>query len=763
LVEANFGGCASNYQTLYEKMTWLYCGIILLGSCLLFLVQPMCAKMLLPLVGGTPAAWNTCLVFFQAGLLGGYAYAHAVPRRIGVARHALLHLLLLIMAFFTLPISLPDEVREGWHPVAWLLASLAVSVGLPFVLLAAGAPLVQQWFVAQHRVSPRDPYFLYAASNLGSFLALGLFPFVLEPNWSLSEQSEVWKFGFLAYTVLLALCLPLRSHLPNPPLGGERPVRKGKPTAPEDRTTSRWERARWIMLALIPSSLLLSVTTHLTTDLAAIPLFWLIPMGIYLVSFILVFAREPVSRATKPALAAFVRWLPMVVVVIVFVMLSEATQPLLLVMGLHLLAFFWLAVVCHGELSRSRPPPKQLSSFYLCLAFGGVLGGVLNALAAPLLFSGLYEYPLMIALACLFGLDNASKPACADWGWSAGIGVLTVILVMTFQSQWFVPLAPGPVAVAAIFGFPLLLCFVMQRRTARFALGIGAVLLSSGLYDGIHGSADYRERSYFGIHRVTEKDGFRQLIHGDTVHGQQSLDRQKRRLPLTYYAHTGPVGDIFRSFQDDPRLLRVGVVGLGTGSLAAYSQSGQEWTFFEIDPSVKHIAENPKFFTYLDQAQGKMHIDLGDARLQLRKSQQTFNLLIVDAFVSDAIPLHLLTREALSVYLGRLEPRGLLAFHISNSYVDLEPVLANLAADESIDGVAYVRQHRPGNKERDEGVMASDWLVLGRQLDDLKPLLERSSWRPARRRPEWRVWTDEASNLYQVLRFRDWWLARDDL
>jgi spermidine synthase len=707
-------------------MTWLYSGTILLGSCLLFLVQPMCAKMLLPLVGGTPMAWNTCMVFFQVGLLCGYAYAHALP-----ARFALLHPALLIAAFFLLPIRLPSEMPDDWHPVAWLLASLTMSVGLPFVLLAAGAPLVQRWFVARH--PGRDPYFLYAASNLGSFLALGLFPFVLEPYWPLAMQSEIWKYSFLAMTALLAFCVPMRFNQPDAQASGS-------PT-PTQSLRFGWEHVRWIILAMIPSSLLLSVTTHLTTDVAAIPLLWLIPMGLYLLTFAIVFAHQQwVPRW------ALLRYLPLVVVVLVFVMLSEATQPMPLVMGVHLFAFFWLALVCHGELSRTRPDAEHLTIFYLCLALGGVLGGALNALIAPLLFPALYEYPLMIVLACALGMNAELFPTRDDWLFAAGLGVATVVIVLFLQS---LALSPGPISVAAMFGLPLIVCYAMHQQATRFTLGLIAILLASGLYHGIYGASAYRERSYFGIHRVTKIDGFHRLVHGNTIHGQQ---RESSGLPLAYYAKSGPIGDVFHAYHSDPRLRNVGVVGLGTGSLAAYSQLGQDWTFFEIDPSVKRIAENPKLFTYLRDAEGHIRIELGDARLRLQKTPQKFGLLVVDAFGSDAIPVHLLTREALDVYLDHLEPDGILAFHISNHYLDLEPVLANLAADRNC--VAYLRQHEPTAEEKVEGIMSSHWLVIARREDDLKPLLKNADWRPAKARPDLAVWTDDYSNLLSVFRWR---------
>ncbi len=715
-------------------MTWLYSAAILLGSCLLFLVQPMCAKMLLPLMGGTPAAWNTCMVFFQTGLLAGYAYAHALPRWFGIRTHGLLHLLLLAVAFFTLPIRLPDEVPDGWHPVLWLLAALTWSVALPFVLLAAGAPLVQRWFVCRTLLTPRDPYFLYAASNLGSFLALGIFPFILEPFFALPEQSDIWRFGFLALIALLPFCVPWRAF-PSPSADrGTLPTLAGR-SGSEIRASTR---VRWIVLALIPSSLLLSVTTHLTTDIAAIPLLWLIPMGLYLLTFTIVFSQQKILPQ-----AFFVRWLPLAAIVLLITLLSEANDPLPLVMGLHLAGFFWLALTCHGELSRTRPAAEHLTDFYLCLAVGGVLGGALNALVAPLVFPGLWEYPLMIVLACAVVPAGALRPARQDWLWAAAVGAVSAALMLTL-SHWL------SLSAAAV-GASLLLCYLLHKHPARFALGIAAVVLASGLDPGVHGTRVYRERSYLGIHRVTELNNMHRLVHGNTVHGQQSLDPERRREPLTYYSRIGPIGDVFRALDGDPRLQNVGVVGLGTGSLAAYAQKGQEWTFFEIDPSVQRIAEDAKLFTFLrDAGRGGDVIDVefGDARLRLKKTPHKFGLLVVDAFGSDAIPLHLLTREALAVYLDHLEPNGLLAFHISNRYVDLEPVLANLANDASC--VAVIRS----GQEKDRGIMPSDWLVIARHAEDVRPLMEVNGWRYAKARREWKVWSDDFSNLYQVFRWR---------
>ena len=729
-------------------MTWLFCSAILLSSCLLFLVQPMCAKMLLPSLGGTPAVWNTCMVFFQTGLLLGYVYAHYAPRWLGVGRHAILHIVVLILAFFTLPIRFPDEVVSDLHPVLWLLAVLTVNAGLSFVLLAGSGPLLSRWFVYKTWSTPRDPYFLYAASNVGSFLALGLYPFILEPAFSLPQQSSLWRFGFLALTALLMFCIPISApsawqSVPGPTLSAASLTYK--------------DRTRWIILAMIPSSLLLSVTTHVTTNIAAIPLLWLIPMAIYLLTFTLVFASKPPIPQS-----VLIRWLPFVVIVLSIVMLSEASEPLWLALGLHLLGLFWLAMLCHGELSRTRPAAVHLTDFYLCLAIGGVLGGVISALIAPLVFPDLFEYPLMIVLACLFGRPDAGPFRRSDILWAAGLAGLTALLIVALQSGWFIRLQPGMVGGVVVFTVPLIICYTMQEHATRFAFALAGVLLASGLYHGIYGALQYRERSYFGIHRVTETEGFRRLVHGNTIHGQQTLvpdPRTHRHLPLTYYAQEGPIGELFQTYQNDPRLKQrlkhVGLVGLGIGSLAFYAQPEQEWTFFEIDPSVKRIAEDPALFGFLHEARGTIHIDLGDARLRLNQSPHKFGVLVVDAFGSDAIPVHLLTQQALQVYLDHLQPDGVLAFHISNRYVDLEPVLAALAREARPSLACYLRADLAiSDAAKQQGVFASVWVVLAREESDLEPLVRNAAWRRAQTRPGVKAWTDDTSNLFQVFRWR---------
>ncbi|MCI0640064.1 MAG: fused MFS/spermidine synthase [Gemmataceae bacterium] len=753
-----------------------------LSAFLLFWVQLLSAKMLLPALGGAPAVWIACMVFFQAGLLAGYANAHWGPNRLGLRVHALIQLGLFGLAFALLPIALGEDAPVG-EPFPWIMATLTIWVGLPFFVVASMAPLLQRWF---HLAYPeRNPFALYAASNLGSFAALVLFPFVIEPGLNLEEQSEVWRGGFAALACASAACawLALRGrngrtelHAPGFSRGGEvqvnspRPqVGEGQVNSPRPRGGEGWGvRGRWLLLALAPSSLLLSVTSYLTTDIAAVPLLWVIPLAIYLLSFSIVFSAHGLKAHWLLA-----RWTPAVILILLILLFTEATEPVGLVMGLHLLGLFWLALLCHGELVRTKPDPRHLSSFYLWIALGGALGGLFNSLVAPWLFPSFTEYPLILILVAWLrpthlevgnvvgtlrvpSADNGTRsvPATllpADLIWAVLPGIAAALLVWLIQGRNWID--PGPVQAAALFGGPLVLAFLSSERPVRFAIGLAGILVASGFYHGVHGRTAFQKRSFFGVHRVTEQDGFRQLIHGNTIHGKQSLDPARRDEPLTYYTRTGPIGQLLGKLRGDARLRRVGLVGLGTGAMASYPTMGERWTYFEIDPTVVHIARDSGLFTYLQEKEDRVGIVLGDARLRLEESQETFGVLVIDAFGSDAIPVHLLTREALSIYMDRLEENGILVFHISNRYLDLEPVLANLAHGRSPQLYCAVNEDLSVSAaEIKAGKSASVWLAMARPGANLPQLLS-AYWRPARGRPDLPVWTDRYSNLFAVFRW----------
>lgn len=731
-------------------MVWLFGLTLFLSSALLFLVEPMIGRLILPLLGGTPAVWNTCLVFFQAVLLGGYVYAHALPSWLGERRHALLHVVLLFLPLIFLPIALPRDWTppEESSPVFWVLGLLLVSIGLPFFLVSTSAPLLQRWFAGSHHPSSSDPYYLYAASNLGSLTALLGYPLLVEPLLSLAGQSRLWTAGYLVLLLLTAGCAMWfwKSAAPAPTKNlSTEPHRPAPPAAKR--------RLHWLLLAFVPSSLMLSVTTYLTTDIAAYPLLWVLPLALYLLTFVLAFARK---QWISPHFLA--RWMPAVVLVVFLVLLSEATEPILLLLALHLLGLFWISLVCHTTLAQDRPPSEHLTEFYLWLSLGGVLGGLFNALVAPLLFSSIAEYPLVLVLACLLRPAPAQTPRLLDVALPLGVGALTLALIWSGQT---LHLEPGPISIGWMFAAPLVVCYTFLERPLRFGLGVGALMLAASAYSGVHGRTLYRARSFYGVHRVTldPTGSYHVLVHGDTIHGQQSIAPERACEPLSYYSRTGPIGAVFQALQGDERLQRVGVVGLGSGALACYAEPGQHWTFYEIDPAVVSIARDSGQFTFLTCGAVQPDIVLGDARLQLARSTEHYGLLVLDAFSSDAIPAHLLTREALRIYLDHVDAEGILAFNVSSRYLDLESVLANLAGHAEPPLVCFAQQDLAvGPTDRQLGKSPSHWVVMARRREALTKVLRRGNWHQVRPRADRAVWTDDYCNLLSVLR----WRTRED-
>jgi spermidine synthase len=749
-------------------------GVTLFASAtLLFLVEPMIAKMILPKLGGTPAVWNTCMVFFQAALLAGYGYAHASTAWLGVRRQALLHAGLLFLPLAVLPIA----VSDAWtppadaNPVLAVLGLLAVAVGLTFFVISASAPLLQKWFAGTGHASARDPYFLYAASNLGSMIGLIAYPAVIERYLSLRTQSQLWTRGYLIYALLTALCAFV---LWRSPALDEKAQAVETPRGADAAPLTIWSRLHWIILAFVPSSLMLGATTYMSTDIAAIPLIWVMPLALYLLSFILVFSRLPQFVHTLMVLV-----LPVLVLLQLFLKYAGMTRQIPVLFGIHLLTLFAAAMVCHGELARRRPAPRHLTEYYLWMSFGGVLGGLFNALVAPMIFTTVVEYPLVMMLACLLmpRIDESTgfvartfdrflawfvdrqvvqdwrkrqvTPRVLDFWLPILLGLFTFGLLFRVSSPagteavtWLQGhlrrleywLGAGDhfsdytrFAAGVQFGVPVLLCYLFVSRPIRFGLGVGAVMLAGALYSArTDDDVIYRDRSFFGVLKLeTEQVGdvtYHRLIHGTTAHGMQRVDADGKPVhncePLTYYHRTGPIGQLFAALQKENQNRPLAFIGLGTGTLASYGAPGQEVTYYEIDAAVERIALNPNYFSYYQDAKDRgVHLNIvkGDARLSLRDKAPDghYRLIIVDAFSSDAIPVHLITKEALRLYRDKLAPDGIVAFHISNRYLDLRPVLANLAEDA---GMAAIIQH--DDSEKEVGKYATEWVLLaGREAD----------------------------------------------
>ncbi|MGH9145114.1 MAG: spermidine synthase, partial [Vicinamibacterales bacterium] len=567
-------------------------------------------------------------------------------------------------------------------------------------------------------------------------------PGMLEPALTLRHQSVLWAVGYIGFTVLTAACAA-RVWRAERTLPGSS-VAAADPMPPPALLT----QARWVLLAFIPSSMMLGVTTFLTTDIAAVPLLWVLPLSVYLLTFVLVFAH----RTFVPH-ALMVRLLAIFVLPLITLTVFDSRLPGGGQLALHLLTFFLAAMVCHGELARTRPGSDHLTVFYLCLAVGGVLGGILNAILAPLLFRSIVEYPLMIVLVCLMRPTlRALKPSprWLDLGAPVVLGLVTLGMMRLFNGAD----SKNIFALIAVFIVPALTCFSFRHRPVRFAAGVAALILASTAYLSAHQAVLYRGRSFFSAHRIVmdEHQQFRLFVHGGIVHGSQSVDTERRREATAYFHRTGPIGQVFEATTATPGR-RVGVVGLGIGSLAAYGRPGENWTFYEIDPAVAEVAKDSRYFTYLTDSPARTEIVLGDARLSLRRAANgEFDLLILDAFSSDAVPVHLLTREALDLYLSKLAPGGILAFNISNRYVELKPLLGDLAGNVGLVALAQ-DDLRLKPEQIEHGKYASRWLIMARDASRFGGVNLDARWRVVTSRSRPVIWTDDFSNLLSVFKW----------
>jgi hypothetical protein len=721
-------------------MPALFRAAILLNAFLLFLVQPMFAKMALPLLGGSPAVWTTCMLFFQAALLLGYLYSHLSTQLLGVRRQVILHCLLLILPLLLLPVGIAGDTRPPAvaAPAGWLLVLMAGSIGLPFLMLSTTAPLLQRWFAVAGSRPGADPYFLYGASNAGSLAGLLLYPAVIEPLLPLRLQQEWWSAGYILTAALLVGCAALTFRAAG--------IENVNPAVRSEAPPSTGLRVRWILLAAVPSGLMLAVTFHISTDIAAVPLLWVVPLALYLSTFIIVF-----SAAAAPVVAAARRALPLVLLPLVLLLIAQVSAHLWFVIPLHLAAFWLLSLLCHAELARTRPAPSHLTEFYVWLAAGGMAGGFFNTFVAPGLFVSVGEYPLLIAAACLLMAEPAAFRDLAAKRRLAVLPVLGGAIAATVLAVGAMFYAPSEMLLPFL-GIAAVLCFAVSRHAASFALGI-ALLLAAGTLSSNRAWGDvlYTERTFFGVYRIASAAEGRlvSLFHGTTLHGSQLAEQRAAPEPLSYYHRGSPIGDVFAALHDRPAQ-SVGAVGLGVAALAAYVRPGQSWTFYEIDPTVERIARDARYFTFLETCGSTCRVVIGDGRLSIRFSAEKHDIIVLDAFSSDAIPVHLLTREAIDEYLGTLRDDGVLAFHISNRHFDLEPVLSRVAADRGL--ISFVRQAAIAGAQ-ELGHLASRWVVMTRNAEVLSPLASDPNWKTTATDGK-RVWTDDFSNVWSALELR---------
>ena len=745
-------------------MLALFVGALFASATLLFCLEPMVARMILPLLGGAPSVWVTCMLFYQAALLAGYGYAHAAVTALGTRRQAAVHLFLVLLPFLVLPIVFAPADTAAWPPgetpIFRLLLLLTTRIGLPFFVLSTTAPVLQKWFSAAGHERGKDPYFLYAASNLGSMLALAAYPLLVEPNLGIAAQRRAWSFGYGILVFLVAACagvLFVRSRAAaaaGPAEGKGTSAQEGDGGAGdgEEREVlpvTPMRRLGWVALSFVPSSLLLGVTDYVTTEIVGVPLFWVLPLAVYLGTFILVFSRRPLLRHSL-----VVRLSAIPITVAVLIMATGLNHPSWLIIVVHIGMLFFAAMACHGTLAEQRPATSHLTEFYLWISVGGVLGGIFNGIVAPLAFHTILEYPLMITAAALCrtrSFEATPEERRMDVLMPVGLFALTAGLVFATRAANVSGLGGDEL----VFGLPLFANYIGRDRPIRFGLGIGAILLASSFYDARIGKVVFADRSFFGELRVSEdSDGvFLQIVHGTTIHGRQFIDPAKKKKPLGYYHPTSGVGQLFEMYAASPPTLEVGVIGLGAGTLGAYARPNEHWTFYEIDPMVARVAEDPRYFTYLHDAfpdPSKKHIELGDARLRLKDApDHGYGILVLDAFSSDAVPAHLLTREALALYRSKLAPGALLAAHVSNRHIDLRPVFANLAHDAGL--VALTRAEHVSEEEIADGKLPSRWIAVGTAGSAIDALLHDDRWVKLEPDPSHPVWTDDYSSLLGIL------------
>lgn len=739
-------------------MTILYTLTIFTSAFLLFLIQPMISKMLLPYLGGSPAVWNTSMMFFQILLLLGYGYAH-LSGRLGSKKQWLLHLAVLAPALAWLPIAAKTDLGfdSALHPIPFVLLSLLLSVGLPFFALSATAPLIQSWLAHTNHKDAANPYFLYSASNIGSLLALASYPLIVEPMLVLPAQAKLWSALFVLLAALITGCgWLMRRHY--------APAAVTRDNSPPPTTN---QKLHWVVLAFFPSSLLLGVTTYITTDIASLPLFWVIPLAIYLLTVILAFARMPLM--VDRAFNAQIVLVPLVLMALVF-KINFLTQVLIL----HLFAFFALCMGCHGMLARSKPSAKYLTGFYFWMSLGGMLGGVFNALIAPIIFTEPIEYPLILILTLLTRpllgsyanpdrekkLDLIIPAAFMAFLWLAfrlGDKLLdtyaaSIVEATRLSQHGVVTVSLTQVLVVLLYLFLMLAVWLTHKRPLRFTLIILAFVLAVPLAKatGGHqpaGKVLYSERNFFGVNRVFDWPPLnaRLLMHGTTLHGIQSLEAARRLHPTSYYPQLRAVVE---HLPPDIRHLPAAGLGLGIGTIACFGQKGQPFDFYEIDPAVAAIAQNKEYFTYLSDCPPAAHVTLGDGRLKIAEAPDAhYGLIVIDTFSSDAIPMHIITREALAIYVSKLAPGGVMAFNISNRHLNLLPVMDALAQDAHLVAMSKSNMH-----PKDKLAMPSLWVVMARDTKDFGGLAsDDKEWKGLAGAHPVSVWTDNFSNILGTL------------
>lgn len=720
---------------------------VFLSAGLVFLIQPLFARLLLPEFGGAPSVWNTCTVFFQTTLLLGYCYTWLSTKWLSPKKQIVVHCSLLLLTLAQLPVGLQllEADVATTSPALRLLIMLTLSIGGPYFAVSTTTPLLQHWFSSSRHRFASDPYFFYSISNCGSILGLLAYPFVVERLFDLDSQGLTWSIGYGTLVGLTILCgvltaRELRTRVVSSPDNCSGETLRGEASSSSPNLAARpmtsLRRLRWVMLALVPSAMMLAVTTRITTDVAAVPLLWVLPLVAYLATYINAFARRPLLQ--------FDRLLPILFpALMIAAWMSLAGPDSQLRAVVEIIMFLICGIVLHGELAADRPSTEYLTEYYFWMALGGCLGGTLVGIIAPSVFPSYVEFPLILVLAAL------TQQECPSVGtgriFRAVRIAATVLLCGSAMIACFFHVWASMLATTSQFvGFAALGVFFLMNHSRGFALALALVLIPPALLPDINSLA--RKRTFFGVHEVTyeedTKKGLRvhMLVHGTTIHGKQFITPvELQKIPRTYYVPTGPIGEALTLAGAEKSSRKVALIGLGSGALMTYSKKGDEFDFFEIDPAVRDIAQDPNLFTYLSQGEGKQQVIIGDGRLKLAEAKEgTYDVIVLDAFGSDSIPIHLLTANALDIFMSRLKSDGALIIHISNRHLDLEPVPGRYAAERNLPARASIKA-------------ATHAIVISKSEELISQLSKLEGWYPPRRNAS--LWTDTYSSVLDVLNF----------
>lgn len=733
-----------------KSRVWALVGVftvsIFLSAFLLFSVQPMFTKLVLPLLGGSPNVWNTAMVFFQSMLLGGYIYAHLITKYLRLHWQVICHGAVLALGTLFLPLA----IATGWTPPAggtqafWLIGLFGVSVGLPFFAISANAPLLQRWFSRTSDKDAQDPYFLYAASNAGSLISLCLYPVLFEPMLVLEQQTGLWSAGYvlLLAVIVLAGYTAWKNKV-------EIALAAADAAAPVAKLTFS-RRAFWVFLAFIPSSLMLGVTSQMTQNIASVPFLWIMPLGLYLLTFIIVFAKTPLVTTKNLSLV-----FPASIVLAMLGAFIE-TKGIILPLGVSLFTYFIVALFCHSRLADTRPNVAHLTEFYIWMSVGGVLGGVFNALIAPVAFDNVYEYVLVLLLATLAAPRTFEA---SDRVKLINQYCLKYLLPALFLF-WIIGFVKPNLALRLIMSGSILLFGLSQMKLTRTTFAITGVMLGSlcMVIANMYAKNIHTERSFFALlkvkHMDTDYGDAHMFGHGDTIHNFQLQAPELRKVPLAYYAEGNTFEKALSAARARKSDLNVAMIGLGAGAMACYAQPGDNWTYYEIDPTVVDIAKNPNYFSYMSECAPKADVVIGDARLTIvdlpPKSQ---DIIFVDAFSSDSIPMHLITTEALEVYRSRLKDNGVIFYHTSNRMMDVSSVVARMATAGGLES-RYISMSDFSGHPYEDLVMASNALLVGHGEDLDVITANDPNWVTLEPSPYVTAWTDSYSSVIGAIRSR---------